>query len=149
MRAGQFLLPDAGQGVFSPVYIDDLVDGIVLAAGKPEGSGQIVTLTSGVGVSCAEFFGYHWRWLGKPGSPRTLPKGLAISLAEAGAGISRLLGRQTELGRGSVELLGRPATYSIEKARRLLGYSPQVELAEGMRRSETWAREKGLLGPKP
>jgi nucleoside-diphosphate-sugar epimerase len=149
MRAGQFLLPDAGQGVFSPVYIDDLVDGIVLAAGKPEGAGQIFTLTSGVGVSCAEFFGYHWRWLGKAGSPRTLPKGLAISLAEAGAGISRLLRRQTELGRGSVELLGRPATYSIEKARRLLGYSPQVELAEGMRRSETWARETGLLGPRP
>jgi nucleoside-diphosphate-sugar epimerase len=77
-----------------------------------------------------------------------MPKGLAISLAEAGAGISRLLGRQTELGRGSVELLGRPATYSIEKARRLLGYSPQVDLAEGMRRSEAWAREKGLFGPK-
>ena len=75
MRAGQFLLPDAGRGVFSPVYIDDLVDGIVLAAGKPEGAGQIFTLTSGAGVSCAEFFGHHWRWLGKQGSPRTLPKG--------------------------------------------------------------------------
>jgi nucleoside-diphosphate-sugar epimerase len=149
MRAGQFLLPDSGQGVFSPVYIDDLVDGIVLAAGKPEGAGQIFTLTSGVGVSCADFFGHHWRWLGKGGSPRTMPKGLAISLAEAGAGIARLFGRQTELGRGSVELLGRHATYSIEKARRLLGYSPRVDLAEGMLRSEAWVREKGLLGPRP
>jgi nucleoside-diphosphate-sugar epimerase len=58
------------------------------------------------------------------------------------------LGRQTELGRGSVELLGRPSTYSIEKARRLLGYSPAVNLAEGMRRSQAWVREKGLLGSK-
>lgn len=146
MRAGQFLLPDGGQGVFSPVYIDDLVDGILLSAGKPEGAGQIFTLTSGIGVSCAEFFGHHWRWLGKTGSPRTLPKSLAIALAEAGASIAHLFGRSTELGRGSVELLGRPATYSIEKARRLLGYSPGVDLAEGMRRSEAWAREKGLLG---
>jgi nucleoside-diphosphate-sugar epimerase len=146
MRAGQFLLPDGGQGVFSPVYIDDLVDGILLAAGKPAGAGQIFTLTSGVGVSCAEFFGHHWRWLGKRGSPRTLPKGVAITLAEAGASIARLFGRSTELGRGSVELLGRPATYSIEKARRVLGYSPAVDLAEGMRRSEAWAREQGLIG---
>ena len=136
----------AGRGVFSPVYIDDLVDGIVLAAGKPEGAGQIFTLTSGAGVSCAEFFGHHWRWLGKQGSPRTLPTGLAIALAEAGGGIARLFGRSTELGRGSVGLLARPATYSIEKARRLLGYSPQVDLAEGMRRSEAWARDKGLCG---
>jgi nucleoside-diphosphate-sugar epimerase len=149
MRAGQFLLPDAGRGVFSPVYIDDLVDGIVLAAGKPEGAGQIFTLTSGVGVTCAEFFGRHWRWLGKRGSPRTLPKGVAIALAETGASIARLLGRSTELGRGTVELLGRPATYSIEKARQLLGYSPAVDLTEGMRRTEAWARETGLLGPKP
>ena len=149
MRAGQFLLPDGGQGVFSPVYIGDLVDGIVLAAGKPEGAGQIFTLTSGVGVTCAEFFAHHWRWLGKRGSPRTLPKGVAIALAETGASIARLLGRSTELGRGTVELLGRPATYSIDKARRLLGYSPAVDLAEGLRRSEAWAREKGLLGRKP
>ena len=146
MRAGQFLLPDAGRGVFSPVYIDDLLDGILLAAGKPAGAGQIFTLTSGVGVSCAEFFGHHWRWLGRHGLPRTLPKGVAIALAEAGAGIAQLLGRPTELGRGSVELLGRPATYSIEKARRLLGYSPKVDLAEGMRRTEAWARETGLIG---
>ncbi|MGL6222929.1 MAG: NAD-dependent epimerase/dehydratase family protein [Steroidobacteraceae bacterium] len=148
MRTGQFLLPDAGQGVFSPVYVDDLVDGIVLAAGKPEGAGRIFTLTSGVGVSCAEFFGHHWRWLGKQGSPRTLPKGVAIVLAEAGAGIARLLGRPTELGRGSVELLARPATYSIEQARQLLGYSPRIDLMEGMRRSEAWVREQGLLDPK-
>jgi nucleoside-diphosphate-sugar epimerase len=149
MRAGQFLLPDGGQGVFSPVYVDDLVDGIVLAGGTPEGAGQIFTLTSGIGVSCAEFFGHHWRWLGKAGAPRTLPKGVAIALAETGARIARLLGRSTELGRGSVELLGRQATYSIDKARRMLGYSPAVDLAEGMRRSEAWAREKGLLGSNP
>lgn len=146
MRKGQFLLPNAGRGIFSPVYIDDLLDGILLAAGKPEGAGQIFTLTSGVGVSCAEFFGHHWRWLGKAASPRTLPKGLAIALAEAGGRVARLLGRSTELGRGSVELLDRPATYSIDKARRLLGYVPAVALGEGMRRSEAWARAAGLLG---
>jgi nucleoside-diphosphate-sugar epimerase len=148
MRAGQFLLPDRGRGVFSPVYVDDLVDGIVLAAGKPEGAGQIFTLTSGAGVSCAEFFGHHWRWLGKQGSPRTLPTGLTIALAEAALGIARLFGRSTELGRGSVGLLARPATYSIEKARRLLGYAPAVDLAEGMRRTEAWSREKGLIGAR-
>ena len=46
------------------------------------------------------------------------------------------------------ELLARPATYSIEKARRLLGYAPAVDLAEGMRRTEAWAREKGLIGAR-
>jgi len=31
----RFILPALGRGIFSPVYIDDLVDGIVAAAGAP------------------------------------------------------------------------------------------------------------------
>jgi nucleoside-diphosphate-sugar epimerase len=49
------------------------------------------------------------------------------------------------IGRGSIGLLSRPGTYSVEKARWLLGYTPCVDLATGMRRSETWARETGLI----
>lgn len=145
IRARQFLLPDRGRGIFSPVYVDDLVDGIVAAAGLGQGAGQVFNLTSGHGVSCAEFFGHHWRWLGRRGAPPSLPTGLATLLAEAGAKLARLAGRHTEMGGGTIGLLSRPGTYSIEKARRLLGYAPQVGLDEGMRRSEAWAREAGLI----
>lgn len=145
MKARQFLLPDRGRGVFSPVYIDDLVDGIVLGAGLSAGAGQVFNLTSGQGVPCAEFFGHHWRWLGKRGAIPSLPTSVAIRIAEAGAALARLAGRSTELGRGTIGLLSRPGTYSIEKARRLLGYAPRVDLATGMARSETWARETGLI----
>lgn len=146
IRARQFLLPDRGCGIFSPVYIDDLVDGIVAAAGLDQGAGQVFNLTSGVGVSCAEFFGHHWRWVGKQGAIPSLPTGLAIALAEAGAGLARLAGRPTELGRGTIGLFSRRGTYSIDKARRLLGYEPKIALAEGMQRSEAWARSAGILG---
>ena len=145
MRSRQFVLPDGGRGVFSPIYIDDLIDGVVLAAGVEAGAGQIFNLTSGKGVTCAEFFGHHRRWLGKQGAIPSLPKSVAIGLAEAGAKLARLMGRSSEMGRGTIGLLSRPGTYSIEKARRLLGFEPKVELAEGMRRSEAWARTAGLL----
>ena len=145
MKARQFVLPDGGRGVFSPVYVDDLIDGVVLAAGLEEGAGQVFNLTSGVGVSCTEFFGHHWRWLGRQGAIPSVPTSLALRLAEAGGWLARRFGRNTELGRGSIGLLSRPGSYSIEKARRLRGYSPGVELPEGMRRSEAWAREAGLI----
>jgi nucleoside-diphosphate-sugar epimerase len=145
MKSRQFLLPDGGRGVFSPVYIDDLVDGIVLAAGLPAGAGQVFNLASGQGVPCAEFFGHHWHWLGKRGAIPSLPTSLAIRIAEAGAALARLTGRSSEIGRGSIGLLSRPGTYSIEKARRMLGYTPRMNLATGMQLSETWARETGLI----
>jgi nucleoside-diphosphate-sugar epimerase len=146
IRARQFLLPDRGRGIFSPVYIDDLVDGVVAAAGLAQGAGQVFNLTSGVGVSCAEFFGHHWRWVGRRGAMPSLPTGLAVALAEASAAVARLVGRPTEMGRGTIGLLSRRGTYSIGKARRLLGYTPKIDLGEGMRRSEAWARATGLVG---
>ena len=145
MTSRQFILPDRGRGIFSPIYIDDLVDGVVLAAGLQQGAGQVFTLAHGKGVTCAEFFGHHWRWLGRKGSIPSLPKSVAIGLAEAGAKLARLAGKSTEMGRGSIGLLSRRGTYSIEKARRLLGFEPKVDLAEGMRRSEAWARSSGLV----
>jgi nucleoside-diphosphate-sugar epimerase len=145
MKSRQFILPDRGRGIFSPIYIDDLVDGVVLAAGLQQGAGQVFTLAHGTGVTCAEFFGHHWRWLGRKGSIPSLPTSVAIGLAEAGAKLARLTGKSTEMGRGSIGLLSRRGTYSIEKARRLLGFDPKVDLAEGMRRSEAWARSSGLV----
>jgi len=145
MKSRQFILPDGGRGIFSPIYIDDFVDGLVLAAGLQQGAGQIFTLTQGTGVTCAEFFGHHWRWLGRQGSIPSLPKSAAIGLAELSGGLARLMGKSTELGRGAIGLLSRRGTYSIDKARRLLGFEPGVDLAEGMRRSEAWARAAGLV----
>lgn len=145
MKSRQFLLPDRGRGVFSPVYIDDLVDGVVLAAGRREGAGQVFTVGGGSGVTCAEFFGHHWRWLGRKGAIPSLPLNVAIALAMAGGWLARRLGRSSELGHGSIGLFSRPGTYSIAKARQLLGYDPQVDLTEGMRRTEAWVRSTGLV----
>ena len=45
----------------------------------------------------------------------------------------------------AIRYLARQGTYSIDKARSLLGYDPAVDLDEGMRRSEQWLRSAGLL----
>jgi nucleoside-diphosphate-sugar epimerase len=42
-------------------------------------------------------------------------------------------------------MLSKTHAPSMEKARRVLGYAPKVDLAEGMRRTELWLREQGLL----
>ena len=144
IRSRQFVLPARGRGIFSPVYVDNLVDGYVLAASSPSAEGQIFTITDGVGVECREFFAHHHRWLGVKG-PRTLPTPAAVVLAAAGERALRLAGRETEANPGAVRYLARTGTYSIEKARAVLGYEPAVGLEEGLERSRAWAAEAGLL----
>jgi nucleoside-diphosphate-sugar epimerase len=144
IQKGLFLLPARGKGIFRAIYIDDLVNGIMLAAEKDEGIGQIFILGGETATTCETFFGHYYRMLGK-GSPRTMSTSTAVAIAETGRLIFKLLGKPTELGRGAMEMLSKKNTVSNEKAHRLLGWYPQVDLEEGMRRTEVWLREQGIL----
>jgi nucleoside-diphosphate-sugar epimerase len=138
----RFLLPARGRGIFSPVYIDNLVDGIVAASG-PAGAGGVFTLTDGVGVTTREFFGYYARLLGR--RLPVLPTGAAVVLASAAALGARAAGQETEVNGAAARYLARTGTYAIDRARATLGYSPQVGLAEGMDRTAAWLRTEGLV----
>jgi nucleoside-diphosphate-sugar epimerase len=143
IRSRQMALPARGRGIFSPVYVDNLVDGYVLAASSPAAEGQVFTITDGVGVECREFFAHHHRWLGVKG-PRTVPTRLALLAAGANERARRLAGQETEVNAGAVRYFTRPGTYSIEKARTMLGYEPAVGLEEGLERTRRWVVEAGL-----
>jgi nucleoside-diphosphate-sugar epimerase len=144
IKKGLFLLPAHGQGIFRAIYIDDLVDGVILAAEKDEGRGQIFILGGESAVTCEEFFGHYYRMLGK-GSPRMLSTRMTIAIAEIGRVIFTLLGRPTELGRGAMEMLSKTTTVSNAKARQVLGWQPRISLEEGMRRTEIWLRAQKML----
>ncbi len=144
IRSRQFLLPARGEGIFSPVYVDTLVDGVVLAAEHPAAAGQVFTLSDGIGVTCRDFFSHYTRMLGVRG-PLCVPTPVAVTLAEAAGRVARLRGQESEAGRATVLYFTRTGTYSIDKARRVLGFDPAIDLDEGMRRTEVWLREEGLL----
>jgi nucleoside-diphosphate-sugar epimerase len=144
IKKGLFLLPAHGQGLFRPIYLDDLVNGVLLAAEKDVAAGQILILGGEKGVPCEEFFGHYCRMLNK-GAPRTMSTAAAVAVAEIGRYIFTLLGKPTELGRGAMEMLAKKTTVSNAKAHHLLGWQEEIPLAEGMRRTEIWLREQGLL----
>ncbi|MFZ2509979.1 MAG: NAD-dependent epimerase/dehydratase family protein [Gordonia sp. (in: high G+C Gram-positive bacteria)] len=137
-------LPNGGAGIFSPVYIDNFVDGLMLIVASGEAAGEVFILSDGVGVPCREFFGHLQRMSG--GTIRTLPMAIAAPLADIAGRILRAFGEQSDLCSGTMGLLNRPGTYSIEKARRVLRYEPLVTIDEGMAHVEQWARDNGLIG---
>ena len=145
LRKKQLILPDGGRGIFSPVYVDDLVDGILRAASVPAAAGQIYNLSGGADVPCADYFGRLAALVGVGRVP-TLPGGPAVGLAEVIGRLSRAVGVDTEVSATSVRMLRRRAGYSIAKAREQLGYAPAVDLDEGMRRTGAWLRAEGLVG---
>jgi nucleoside-diphosphate-sugar epimerase len=144
-RSGQFILPDQGKGRFTPVYIDDLLDGVMLAAGLPEGIGQIFILAGDRSVSCKQFFTYHWNWAGKTKKIPSLPLKAALALTQALSKMNRLLNKPSEVTPDAMLMFSRQGGFSIAKAKSKLGYEPKISLDEGMQRSEEWLREIGEL----
>lgn len=144
MSRNLFLLPARGRGVFSPVYIDDLVSGIELAGSRAAAHGQVFTIGGAAGVPCEEFFGCYATMLGK--RLILVPTSVALAGASAVSAVSRLIRSQTEANTATVRYLTRTGTYSIEKARLMLSYEPAIDVPEGMRRIEMWLNSGGVSG---
>ena len=146
IRKRQFFLPDQGLGVFSPVYIDNLLDGMLAAALSPAAAGQIFNITDGTQPTCFDFFMHHWHWLGRPGTPPMVPAPIAGRVVAAGAWLlNDVLKQNTEISSGSLAMLTRRAGYSIAKAQKILGYTPDVDLVNGMAKTEAWLRSANMI----
>lgn len=145
MRAGSFLLPARGRGLFTPVFIDDLVDGVIRSATAPEAAGEIFHIGGEDPVTAAEYFGHLWRFCGKSGEPPSAPTPVVVAFAEAARWAARVRGRHTELGRGVVLMLAKARGVSNVKAHEVLDWWPRVTLAQGMDRVHEWLAQTGRI----
>lgn len=144
ITSGKMMLINGGTGLCNYVYIDNLIDATLLATKRDEAIGQAYIITDGVALPWKEFFGCYARMAGKP-QMRSVPERVG-KIAALGMEITSMLtGRQPKITRQAVGFLTKKACFSIEKARRELGYRPRVPLEEGMRLTEQWLREAGHL----
>lgn len=135
-------LGDGGGSCF-PIYVDDVVDLMLLLAVHPDAVGQAFNCVPDPSPSWREFLGGyarlagHQHWLG-------FPYGLVYPFA---ALISALGRPQTQLKEAAnfLRLSQAQVTYKMTKARDVLGWEAKVNLEEGIQRCEPWLREKGLL----
>jgi nucleoside-diphosphate-sugar epimerase len=78
--------------------------------------------------------------LGVPAPARRVPYRLAVAIGAAAEAAGHLAGRQPPVMRYGLQLLGGENRFVIRRARDELGFSPQVAVAEGVRRSVAWYR---------
>ena len=140
----QFMLPEKGEGFFRPIYIDDLVRGIVLATSHPDAAGEIFNLSCEDYMFTKEYFAPHYKWLGKKG-PMLVSTKLALRISSIASKIADLMGNLNEASPSTVMQLSTKSWFSIKKAERILGWRPEVSFEDGMKVTHEWAQEQGLL----
>jgi nucleoside-diphosphate-sugar epimerase len=142
---GHYAVVGSGKPFYHPVYIDDLVDGFLLALEKKEAVGETFILAGSRYVSQSELASLIARHTGG----RVLPFRVPVwPLWLAGAVCEALcvpLGLEPPLHRRRVDFWVKSRAFSIDKARRLLGYAPRVDLDEGIARTVAAYRQAGWL----
>ncbi|MBN1994577.1 MAG: NAD-dependent epimerase/dehydratase family protein [Anaerolineae bacterium] len=143
IKAGRMMLIDGGRYFCKPVYIDNVVDGLILCAKIDAAVGQAINLTDSP-IPWRDFLGAYGRMLVIDSFP-SIPFKLAWLLGflnELGAAMS---GRKASFNRRLVKALHSDNSFSNQKARKLLGWVPKVDLTEGMCRTEAWLRAEGYI----
>jgi nucleoside-diphosphate-sugar epimerase len=140
-------MPLIGGGAYarSVVFIDNLVACVRLALVKPAAARNVYyvadrhpSTTRGVVDAMARALGVEPRFLRLP------------AFAADAAYWTDQLFAMAGLYQQEVHLVGEGnwnVGVSIEKARRDLGYEPEVAIEEGMQRAVDWCRARGLLEP--
>ena len=134
---------DADSGFLNPVYIDNLVDALLLMSAHPAAPGQAFNVVDGTPIRISDYIRRLTQMAGK----RTfaLP---AIALKGAAAllmGKDLLRGREALITPGVINMLLHKATINADKIRVVLGWTPAINQEEAFRRTEQWLRREGYL----
>lgn len=144
LRRGCPVLLDGGNGICNAIYIDNLIDLIMLALKNDAAVGQTFIGAEGRGVTWRDFYGAYASMLGSQ-KINAMPRWLPLSLATVFEFISKFNGYPPRIARSSVEFYSHRVVFDIEKSKRLLGYEPKISFEEGMRRTEMWLKSEKIL----
>lgn len=143
LRRGTPVLIGAGRGICNPIYVDNLIDLIVVALKSEKAVNASFIGSQGEGMEWREFYDAYARMLGI--RPKQVPFAAAVGAATLAGMYERISGRPAPISPASVAFYTHRVTFNAEKNARLLGFKPRVSVQEGMQRTQEWLRREGLI----
>jgi len=141
----RFPLIGSGNQLTHWLYIEDLVDGFLLAADRAEAKNQVYILAGRRPITLNETIAIIARLAGTKPLPFKLPFGPVYLTAALIESVCKPLGLEPPLYRRRVEFFEKNRAYDTTKARTELGFCPRYDIEEEARRIFTWYKEHGWL----
>ena len=146
VATGWFVIVGHGNTLNHPLYVDNLVDGLLRAGEVPHAAGRtyllgdahtttlnelvrLVAETQGVHLRTVRFSSYRLAWL--------VAAGVEAAYKPFDA--------QPPIFRRRLSWYRTERAFRIDRAVAELGYAPRVELREGLARTAAWYESQGLL----
>ncbi len=145
VASGTFPMFGSGKTLYHPLYIDNLVDALVLAQDEDKGDGRAYLIADAQYVEIETLVRKVAQAMGVEVK---IPHFPVMPLVVAGHVCEKLckpLGVTPPIFPRRVDWFRQNRAFKIDRAREELGYNPRVELDEGLRRTFEWYRDEGLL----
>jgi nucleoside-diphosphate-sugar epimerase len=142
---GRYAVVGSGRPHYHLVYIEDLLDGYELALTHPSAPGEAFIVAGPRSISQNELA----RTVAGHTGGRVLPFHVPVAAIHLAGDLCEAICVPFEidppLHRRRVDFWTKNRSFSIEKARRVLGYAPKVDVDEGIARTAASYRQAGWL----
>jgi nucleoside-diphosphate-sugar epimerase len=145
IKRGYYFVVGTGSNYLHPIYIDDLISGLMCCAEEPAATGRIYNLVGEQPVPIRDLAAAIAHALGTRLPPQHLPATLAWTLASMMEQLFAVDPARLPLTRSRTTFMTENRAYSGARACSELGFSPKVDLERGLRWTVDWYRREGLL----
>jgi nucleoside-diphosphate-sugar epimerase len=131
---------DGGRHIMAPVYVDNLVQMIILAGESSKAPGQIYNAADDGKITWKQYIEWMCEDLECKAPWLSAPRWIAWPLAVLIDSLARLLNRKESpmINKYRVRAVMNDYHYSTEKAKKQLGYRPGVSTRQGIKRTVQW-----------
>lgn len=144
VKKGRFIKVGKGNNYFHTIYIENLVDALMLAAAKKKAVGEDFIVGDDPCPKTKEIFEAIEDVEHVNIPDYYLPVWIAHIVAKFFDILSKI-NFPAPLTTQRVNFITQNRRYDISKARTVLGYNPKIKLQEGIRRTYNWYKENGYL----
>lgn len=130
--AGRWVVVGSGKLPLGLVYVDDVVDALVLAEEKPEAVGQVIQLVDPTVITQNEYAAIAERSLPDIVKPVRVPQWFMFLAACGVEVLGAILKRAVPLTRYRVRSLKPLFPCDISRARTVLGWAPKIGVQRGL-----------------
>jgi nucleoside-diphosphate-sugar epimerase len=145
VASGRFVFLGDGSTHYHPVYVDNLVDGFILASETDAARGQSYIIADEHSLPIRKLVVEVGRALSAKVKLTHIPFWPVYALAAAVELVYKPFPANPPIFRRRVDWFRQNRSFDIGKARRELGYSPRVDLTTGLRLTADWYRNRGML----
>ncbi len=136
LRKGRFFYIGKGENLRHPIYVDDFLQGIELAALGPSAiAGGTFNLAGPRWMTVREMVSQFARAIGARPPTLHAPRWVGISVGWAAEQVSAVVGAEPPISRRTLAFFENDNAFDISAARAAFGFDPRTELPGGVRQA--------------